>query len=645
MSFGGKSDQDKAAIIGLMKLMKRRGPDDSGLWANEPYCVFGFQRLSIIDLSTASHQPMTTPNGRYAIVYNGEVYNFPELRHELQQKGIQFHSTGDTEVVLQALAVWGKDALRQFNGMFALGFYDALEKRLLLARDHAGIKPLYYLLTSNGLVFASQYDQIMAHPWAKTLDVSQEGLALYLRLGYIPAPYAMLKNTYMLEPGAWLELDRIGQAKRGKFFEFPVYGEASLSGGEAYEAVDAAVTRAVRRQLVSDVPVGTFLSGGIDSPLVAAKARAASNDTVRCFTIGTDGDELDESGDAEVYAQQIGVEHLVEHTTPQMAFDMLDDVVTSCGEPFADYSVFPTMRVARLARRHVKVILSGDGGDELFWGYPSRFVSPLKYSGDFRQPQWFRTLRWGWARIIADGNGRHDLRYKSTGELYRDGHSRIDETTLKQVFSDVAPWPSEFGLFDYNGCEPNHVAQWLRWNEFVSHLTMVLLKVDRASMFHSLEVRVPLLDREVIDVASRVDWRSCLDLDRNLGKLPLRHALARHVRRSTQTKRGFEAPMKLWLKGPLQEIFQQAVIERQEILGLPVNRAKVQVMYQEHRAGMTDHTRALWTLLSLALWEKGHYRRRRGTGQMGSLSGYGVRGSCGQGANSNPISGNRTVER
>jgi asparagine synthase (glutamine-hydrolysing) len=609
LNLGGDFNQDNAAITALMKLMERRGPDDSGLWMDEPYCVLGFQRLSIIDLSTAGHQPMTTPNGRYAIVYNGEVYNFPELRHELQQKGIQFHSTGDTEVVLQALVVWGKDALRRFNGMFALGFYDALEKRLLLARDHAGIKPLYYLTTSQGLVFASQYDQIMAHPWAKTLDMSQQGLALYLRLGYIPAPYAILKNTSMLEPGSWFELDRKGQRKRGKFFEFPNNQEPSLRGGDAYEAVDAAVTRAVRRQLVSDVPVGTFLSGGIDSPLVAAKARVASNDTVRCFTIGTNGDELDESADAEAYAQQIGVHHIVEHTTPQMAFDMLDDVVTSCGEPFADYSVFPTMRVARLARQHVKVIVSGDGGDELFWGYPSRFVSPLKYSGDFRQPQWLRTLRWGWGRIMTDGNGRDDLRYKSIGQLYRDGHSRIDDTTLKQVFPDAAPWPSDFGLFDYNGCEPNQVAQWLRWNEFVGHLTMVLLKVDRASMFHSLEVRVPLLDREVIDVACRVDWRSCLDLDQNLGKLPLRHSLARHVGRLTETKRGFEAPMKSWLKGPLKDIFQQAVIERREILGLPVNRTKVRVMFEEHTAGTRDYTRSLWTLLSLALWEKRHYCR------------------------------------
>ena len=186
-------------------------------------------------------------------------------------------------------------------------------------------------------------------------------------------------------------------------------------------------------------------------------------------------------------------------------------------------------------------------------------------------------------------------------------------------------WPSDFGLFDYNGCEPNHVAQWLRWNEFVSHLTMVLLKVDRASMFHSLEVRVPLLDREVIDVASRVDWRSCLDLDSEcVGKLPLRHALARHVGCPTETKRGFEAPMKLWLKGPLKDIFQQAVIERKEILGLPVNRAKVRVMYQEHTAGMRDYTRALWTLLSLALWEKRHYRRRERSGQVDSVSRYRV---------------------
>lgn len=619
LNFAGQSHQDEAAIIQLSKLMERRGPDDSGLWADEQYCVLGFQRLSILDLSSAGHQPMTTHNGRFALVYNGEVYNFQELREELQQKGIPFRSSGDTEVVLQALALWGKDALSRFNGMFALGFYDALEKRLMLARDHAGIKPLYYLMTSKGIVFASQYDQIMAHPWARALDVSKDGLALYLWLGYIPAPYAMLNNTYMLEPGAWLEVNSKGQAKRGKFFDFPVFQEPDLRGEEAYEAVDAAITRAVRRQLVSDVPVGTFLSGGIDSPLVAAKAKAATSGGIRCFTIGTNGDELDESGDAETYAQEIGVKHIVEHVNPQLAFEMLDDVVSSCGEPFADYSVFPTMLVARLARQQVKVILSGDGGDELFWGYPSRFVPVLKHAHDFSYPYWLRTGLYGISRAL--GNGNSHLRYKRIGECYRAKHTRIHESDLLGVFPEAPEWPADFDLFRYSGSKPDVTAQWLRWNEFVGHLTMVLLKVDRASMYHSLEVRVPLLDREVIDVACRVDWRSCLDLDQNLGKLPLRHSLARHVHSQVKTKRGFEVPMNAWLRGPLQKSFQESVLDRTELLGMPINGKKLRLMLQQHVAEQVDYARSLWTLLSLALWEQKHYRRWRGAQDRSFLTG------------------------
>jgi asparagine synthase (glutamine-hydrolysing) len=374
--------------------------------------------------------------------------------------------------------------------------------------------------------------------------------------------------------------------------------------------VDAAVTQAVRRQLVSDVPVGTFLSGGIDSPLVAAKAKAATDCGIRCFTIGTNGDELDESGDAEAYAQQLGVEHIVEHVTPRMALEMLDDVVDSCGEPFADYSIFPTMLIARLARRQVKVILSGDGGDELFWGYPSRLVPPLKYGAEFRQPQWVRTLRWGAARF-ANNSSRSDLRHRSIGAYYRAAHSRIKEITLRNVLVDVPLWPSDFAGFTYNGCEPDDTAQWLRWNEFVAHLTMVLLKVDRASMYHSLEVRVPLLDKEVIKVAARIDWRSCLDVESQVGKFPLRHCLARHVSRQTHAKRGFEAPMREWLGGPLSNVFHERVMKRKEILGLPIRHHKLRRMFQQHVANEANHTRSLWTLLSLVLWEEKHYRTRQ----------------------------------
>ncbi|MEX0802444.1 MAG: asparagine synthase (glutamine-hydrolyzing), partial [Candidatus Binatia bacterium] len=607
--FSGLSDADSAAVAGMTQMMARRGPDDDGFWTEGRYCALGFRRLAILDLSPAGHQPMMTPEGRYAIVYNGEVYNFRELRKELQSLGVRFRSSGDSEVVLHALALWGKAALDRFNGMFALGFYDTVEKRLLLARDHAGIKPIYYFLSSKGLVFASQYDQIMTHPWARALQTSTDGLALYLRLGYIPAPYALLKDTYMLEPGAWLEANLDGQVKRGKFFEFPSFSEPDLRGAEAYEAVDAAVTRAVRRHLVSDVPVGTFLSGGIDSPLVTAKAKAANNGAVRSFTVGTGGDNLDESADAGTYAQEIGVHHVVEHVRPELAVEMLDDVVSACGEPFADYSVFPTMVIARLARQHVKVILSGDGGDELFWGYPGRFASVLQSCHAYSYPFGLRKVRWGMQRALGYGNAQ--LPYRAIGEYYRTKHSRISEGDLHGILPDVPEWPAGFDLFAYTGSEPNKTAQWLRWNEFVGHLTMVLLKVDRASMHHSLEVRVPLLDREVIDTAARVNWRSCLDLKRKIGKLPLRKSLARHVQRQTQAKRGFEAPMSAWLKGPLKDIFQESVVNRQDILGMPIDRQPLQKMFQAHVTGRTNHTRALWTFLSLALWEQKHYHSRR----------------------------------
>jgi asparagine synthase (glutamine-hydrolysing) len=596
----------------LIALMARRGPDDEGCWSDGQYMTLGLRRLSVLDLSPAGHQPMLTQDGRYAMVYNGEVYNFRELRQELQQEGVRFRSTGDTEVVLYALAHWGTEALCRFNGMFALGFYDSLEKRLLLARDHAGIKPLYYMLTARGLVFASQYDQILAHPWSHNLAIAAEALGLYFRLGHIPTPYALLQNTHMLEPGTWLDTTHEGRVRRGRFFEFPVYQEPDLRGEEACEAVDAAVTAAVRRHLVSDVPLGTFLSGGIDSPLVAAKMRAVSNGTVRAFTIGTNGDSLDESTDAIAYAREIGVEHFVEHITPDQALAMLDDVVAACGEPFADYSIFPTMLVSRLARQQgVKVMLSGDGGDELFWGYARRFASVLEKVIEFNRPDWVQTTRRILKKLLAVGSGKWEPRRpRSIGDFYRLKHTHLSERWLPRIFPDCPQWPSGFSLFAYGDWELNRTAQWLRWNEFTGYLPMILLKVDRASMYHSLEVRVPLLDKEVIEVATRVEWRSCLDVEQTIGKLPLRYSLARHVRHQTWTKRGFTVPMGAWLRGPLRPVFEEAVLGKGEFLGLPVNKKAVRGMFDEHLCERADYGWRLWVLLSLALWEQ-RYRCRR----------------------------------
>ena len=606
LQIGQGPARDAATIAHLSALMARRGPDDAGQWQDGGHAWLAFRRLAILDLSPAGHQPMLTPDGRYALVFNGEVYNFAALRRELEGHGLAFRSSGDTEVVLQALAHWGVAALDRLNGMFALGFYDRRERTLLLARDHAGIKPLYYLQDGRGVFFASQYDQIMRHPWAAGREVSAAGLGLTLRLGYIPAPYALLDGTHMLPPGSWLRVDGAGRVERGTYYRFPAYQTPDLRGAAANEAVAAAVAEAVRRQMVSDVPLGGFLSGGIDSPLVVANMRGGGR-PVRAYTIGAPGAD-DESADAAAYARQLGVEHVLEQFTPDRALDWLETVIAACSEPLADHSVFPTLLVSQLARRDMTVMLSGDGGDELFWGYAERFGSVLRRAADFRQPHWQRSARWGARRFLNVGDGHANLRARDIGDWYRQKHSRIPAEWLAAIFPDAPDWPRDFSLFDYDGWQADTTAQWLRWNEFAGHLSMVLLKVDRASMANSLEVRVPLLDREVLAVAARVDWRSCLDLESGLGKLPLRAALARHTPAQTATKRGFQIPMAAWLRGPLREVLADTFAGRHELLGLALRRPALVDMLEEHVSGRADLSRALWTLLSLALWQDHHGR-------------------------------------
>jgi len=596
-----------APVRALIPLMYLRGPDDEGYWSDGERCALGFRRLSIMDLSSAGHQPMLTADGRYALAFNGEVYNFPELRRQLQAEGVHFRSSGDTEVVLYALARWGKAALSRFRGMFALGFYDCQAKSLLLARDHAGIKPLYYLKAGSGIVFASQYDQILAHPACQTRNVDADAFGLYLRLGYIPAPYAMLQGTHMLPAGSWLEIDRAGGMREGRHFEMPINLEPDLRGEEALEAVDEAITAAVRSHLVSDVPVGTFLSGGIDSPLVAAKIHALGRQDVTAYTIGTGGDATDESADATLYAKEIGIRHVIEHIHPDQGLAMLDEAITACGEPFGDFSIFPTLMVSKLARRDVKVMLSGDGGDELFWGYAKRFAEVVSHSTDFRQTLPLRQARWGMKRFLGLGNGYAQMTWPTIGDWYRSKQSHLHEDWLAEVFPAGPGWPGEIDLFRYNGHEQDETAQWARRNEFVGRMSSILLKVDRASMHHSLEVRVPLLDRGVVDVASRIDWRTCLDVERVIGKLPLRQLLGRHVQHQTQAKRGFTVPMAKWLQGPLRSVFEEHLLQRDELLGYPIDRAVLRQKFNAFQHQPVDAW-GYWMLLSLALWEK-EYRK------------------------------------
>jgi asparagine synthase (glutamine-hydrolysing) len=600
------SQPDSDAMYAMSERMSRRGPDDAGSWS-DGRCSLEFRRLSILDLNPTGHQPMTSVDGRYHLVFNGELYNFQELRGELEAQGRTFRSTGDAEVCLNALAAWGPRALARFNGMFALGFYDAIEQRLLIARDHAGIKPLHYAHTSAGFLFASQYNQLLAHPWMQTRTTDPNALGLYLRFGFVPSPYGLHARTGQLAAGSWLAIDRAGVTTSGRYFTLPSRARPSLSGAAAGDAFEDAFSRAVRRHLVADVPVGVLLSGGIDSPLVAAEARRHTRGDLLAFTIGLDDPEHDETADARDYAAALGLEHVVERVTGGHALGLLDDVARACTEPTADYSIFPTLIVSRLARRQVKVVLSGDGGDELYWGYPSRFTSAIAQARYFAWPAPARLAAVGMRRVLGYGTAtREVLAFDTIGRLYQRKHTLMNEDDLARVFPELPPLPASFDAFSCGASDPDEVAQWVRWNEFQVHLERVLAKVDRASMYHSLEVRVPLLDREVIEVAWRTDWRACLDLERRIGKRVLRDALARRLGKQTTAKRGFTVPMYEWLRGPLRPALTELVLERRELLGTPIDRRALADVDRKLLAGDRSKAWGLWMMLALALWSRTH---------------------------------------
>jgi len=610
LSFAESSAQElEAPIRYAVTLMARRGPDDEGFWSDGRRCALGFRRLSIIDLSPAGHQPMVSADGRSVLVFNGEIYNFRELRTELAAAGHHPRSTGDAEVLLLALQAWGVDALKRLNGMFALAFYDIAERRLLLARDHAGIKPLFVARTSKGVVFASQYNQLASHPWAASAKVDLGGLGLYLRLGFLPTTFGLHEGIGQLRAGEWMQVDAGGGARTGMFFDLPQRGSASLRGEEAVDALDSALVRAVGRHLESDVAVGVFLSGGIDSPLVAAEAARQYKDSMQAFTIGVDAKEHDESVDARSYATELGLKHVLETIRTPDAQALVEDVALACTEPTADYSIFPTLMVSRLARSHVKVVLSGDGGDELFWGYPSRFGSAIEQARYFG---WPRALRGAAVALRRFGKGhatRDVLRFDSLGRLYQRKHTLMAEADLHKVFPTLPAVPATFRMFEFTGTDADQAAEWVRWNEFNIHMSRVLAKVDRASMFHSLEVRVPLLDKEVIDVAWRTDWRTCLDLKRRIGKKPLRAALSRRTTHQTTAKRGFTVPMQAWLTGPLRPLVNDLLVSRSDFLGLPVAPGSIAALAANLYAGDGSKAWGLWLLLSLALWERTHLKR------------------------------------
>ena len=599
LSFGGAADPE---LVGKMSnLLAHRGPDDAGVWqsSNQLVCL-AHRRLSILDISRAGHQPMLSADGSVCLVYNGEIYNFRELRAELKASGSTFRSETDTEVLLHAYQKWGHSVPDRLVGMFAFAIWDDREKVLFLARDRAGEKPLYYSHGVGRFAFASEYNAVKpAIPGQGTID--PDGLALYLRYQSIPAPYSIVREVRKLPAAHCLTVSATGEMRSWRYWD-PVRiarGEpARMSEREAVSELGRLVDNAVKRQLCSDVPLGAFLSGGIDSSLVVESMTRESSTPVRTFTIGFDIPGFDESPHAAAVATHLGTEHHAEYLSSQDALDLVPRIPEMYGEPFADSSALPTYLVSRTARKKVTVALSGDGGDEVFGGYTrydwmdrlnlinklTRPVSPLLRETMRRLP--------GRAGRAAKLFG---LPPREAADFFSGPFAR------NEVFSLVGRCPShqERDRAWYDVQLPT-TRRHAMLADFLTYLPdTILAKVDRASMAVSLETRAPLLDPSVVEFALR------LPPNMLIGKQLLKRLAFDRMPRALleRPKAGFGIPLNAWLRGPLRELLREStgtnILER-----LGIRRAPVQAMIQEHEQRVRNHGARLWSLMILGLWHQ-----------------------------------------
>jgi asparagine synthase (glutamine-hydrolysing) len=620
----------EATVAAMSAALTHRGPDDSGLWCDpEAGIALGHRRLSIIDLSPGGHQPMSSADGRYLITYNGEIYNYAEVAERLRQQGVPLRSRSDTEVLIEGFARWGiAETLALCEGMFALALWDRQRRCLTLARDRLGIKPLYWSRQDGLFLFASELKALHRHPdWRASID--RDAMAAFLRFGYVPGPLSIYRDTHKLAPGALLTIDPDGTVQPASYWRFADVAEEGLrsprsgSDDERVAELERVLRRAVRNEMVSDVPLGAFLSGGVDSSLVVALMQAESSRPVRSFTIGFTGDGYDEAGHARRVAAHLGTDHTELYVEDSTAREVIPNLPTWYDEPFADSSQIPTQIVSRLARPHVTVALSGDGGDELFAGYTryrwgrsldalrERLPAALRRGlgsglGALPEPMVRGALSLLPARRRPSMPEQKMLKLAA---LLRENDSDAVYRSL------VSLWPEPSRLVR-GAEEPKGASEDIeltrRFADPVERMMVrdaltylpddLLTKVDRASMSVALEVRVPLLNHRVVEAA----WRLPLDLKlrRSTTKWALRQILYRHVPRALieRPKHGFSVPLAAWLRGPLRawadDLLSAAGLRRGDWL----EPEPIVARWREHRQGRRDWSQSLWAVLMLQTW-------------------------------------------
>ncbi|HEX7829858.1 MAG TPA: asparagine synthase (glutamine-hydrolyzing) [Thermoanaerobaculia bacterium] len=609
-SFAGEREETlRERAASMARHLQHRGPDDDGVWCDGNAGVaLSFRRLAIIDLSEAGAQPMTSASGRYVIVFNGEIYNFERLRADLRETSFRGHS--DTEVLLACIEEWGIErAVSKFIGMFAFALWDRDERTLTIARDRLGVKPLYYSVTPRGVAFASE---LKAMPDRDRID--RGAVALYTRFGYVPTPWSIYEGIAKLAPGTILTIAADGTSQSrtywsaSKVIEHAVANRFRGTEDEAIEALDSVLRDSVRLRMIADVPLGLFLSGGIDSALVAALMQKEAG-VISTFTIGFEGTQS-ESADAAAIARHLGTRHTEQMMRATDTIDAIPLMALIYDEPMGDSSSVPTYLVSQLARGSVTVALSGDGGDEFFGGYHRYFLGQRLSARVARVPRALRrplgrvlrTMPWraGNRRDRARGLGKalliDDPLEQFLDELDLDTLPVLDAPQRGSVLSDRTSWPK---LDD-----PVELMMYL---DAVGYLSDdILPKVDRASMAVSLEVREPLLDHRVIELAWSLP--ASMKLGDRSGKLILRRLLRKYVpgKLIDAGKRGFGLPLNVWLGGPLREwageLIAPSRIAREGFFDVE----SVKQLWNGGRLnGSTD---ALWRLLMFQAWLDGSQR-------------------------------------
>jgi asparagine synthase (glutamine-hydrolysing) len=627
------NDNDLApALQRMTDVLAHRGPDDEGRWFDaEQGIALGHRRLSIVDLSPQGHQPMVSVSGRWVLAFNGEIYNYRDLRAELESSGRApaWRGHSDTEVLLAGIEAWGVEAtLQRTVGMFAIAAWDRADRRLLLARDRIGEKPLYYGRSGSRWMFASELKAVRALCSGR-LEIDREALATYTQGGYVPAPMSIYRGFAKLPAGHFVWLGQDGattvpqpywsldtEAQRAA-----TGARADIADANATDAVHERLKTAVGLQMVADVPLGAFLSGGIDSSLVVSLMQAQSAQPVRTFTIGFDDESYNEAPFAAAVARHLGTQHTELFVSADDAKAVIPRLAHIYDEPFADASQIPTTLVSRLTRQHVTVSLSGDGGDELFAGYPRYALSAALWHRIRRVPRPLRRAlarvlmgvsprRWDallalWPGADADTvNGRRVHRFASTlnagdlGELY--GRLMAQWQPEEALVLGVAPQPLSGGPWKPGGSD---TAQMRRRDLDLYLADDLMVKVDRAAMSTSLESRAPLLDHRVVELAFTLPDRVLMRGSQ--GKWVLRQVLDRYVPRALveRPKAGFGVPLGAWLRGPLRtwaaDLLDPSTLRRQGLL----DADKVSAAWRQHVDGRADRSTLLWTVLMFQAWQ------------------------------------------